>query len=109
MHDVPLLVESTRGFPYGAVIVVEAPIELRLARLEARGVPRADAERRIALQATDEERRAVATWVLDNSGDVAHLEQQVAEIWPALVKREEAARAEAAAEPKIETKAQPET
>ena len=30
IHDVPLLVESKRGFEYGAVIVVEAPLELRL-------------------------------------------------------------------------------
>ena len=87
VHDVPLLVESKRGFEYGAVIVVEAPIELRLARLVARGVARADAERRIALQASDEERRAVATWVVDNSGDLAHLERQVAEIWPELERR----------------------
>jgi dephospho-CoA kinase len=84
VHDVPLLVESTRGFDYGAVIVVEAPRELRLDRLEARGVPRADAERRMALQASDEDRRAVATWVLDNSADRAHLERQIDAIWPEL-------------------------
>src|ERR1700720_2471454 len=40
IHDVPLLVESRRGFEYGAVIVVEAPLEVRLDRLEARGVAR---------------------------------------------------------------------
>ena len=62
---------------YAAVIVVEAPLELRLDRLEARGVPRDDAERRMALQATDEERRAVATWVVDNAGDLDALERQV--------------------------------
>ena len=87
VHDVPLLVESTRGYEYGAVIVVEAPREVRLARLEARGVPRADAERRMALQASDEERRKVATWVLDNSGDTAHLERQIEAIWPELERR----------------------
>jgi dephospho-CoA kinase len=86
VHDVPLLVESTRGFKYGAVIVVEAPMEIRLDRLEARGVPRADAERRIALQATDEQRREVATWVIDNSADHAHLERQIDAIWPKLEK-----------------------
>jgi dephospho-CoA kinase len=102
VHDVPLLVESTRGFPYGAVIVVEAPLEIRLERLEARGVPRADAERRIALQATDEERRAVATWVLDNAGDVLALERQIAEIWPQLVKREKEAPAAQQPEPETE-------
>jgi dephospho-CoA kinase len=87
VHDVPLLVESTRGYQYGAVIVVEAPTELRLARLEARGLDRADAERRMALQASDEERRAVATWVIDNSGDLTDLERQIEKIWPELEQR----------------------
>jgi len=102
VHDVPLLVESTRGYDYGAVIVVEAPRELRLQRLEQRGVDRTDAERRIALQATDAERRAVATWVLDNSADLAHLEQQVAQIWPELVARADATPAKTA-DPTAET------
>jgi dephospho-CoA kinase len=81
--DVPLLAESaearSRGYEY--VIVVEAPRDLRLERLEERGVPRPDAEARMAKQATDEERRALATWVVDNSGDRAHLEAQVDAIW----------------------------
>ena len=85
--DVPLLVESetaaSRGYEF--VIVVETPRELRLERLEGRGVPRADAEARMAKQATDEQRRAVATWVVDNSGDLAHLERQVDEIWSSLL------------------------
>jgi dephospho-CoA kinase len=87
VHDVPLLVESARGFDYGAVIVVEAPREVRLQRLEARGVPRADAEARMAAQATDEERRAVATWLIDNGGDLASLERQIDAIWPDLAQR----------------------
>jgi len=87
VHDVPLLVESTRGYQYGGVIVVVAPKEVRLRRLEERGVPRADAERRMALQATDEERAAVATWIFDNSGAVADLERQIEAIWPDLVAR----------------------
>ena len=84
VHDVPLLVESTRGTLYAAVIVVEAPLEVRLDRLEARGVSREDAERRIALQASDEDRRKVATWVVDNSGDLAALESQIEKIWAEL-------------------------
>lgn len=90
VHDVPLLVESTRGYDYAAVIVVEAPKELRLARLEARGVDREDAERRMAVQATDEERRKVATWVVDNSRDFAYLVAQVDEIWTELTRRSRA-------------------
>jgi dephospho-CoA kinase len=86
VHDVPLLVESTRGYQYDAVIVVEAPLEVRLDRLEARGVPRDDARRRIALQANDEDRRKVATWVIDNRDDVAALARQVDDIWQQLTK-----------------------
>ena len=87
IHDVPLLVESKRGVEYACVIVVEAPIETRLDRLESRGVPRDDARRRIELQATDEDRRKVATWVVDNAGDLAHLEKQIREIWTDLERR----------------------
>jgi dephospho-CoA kinase len=86
VHDIPLLTEAKREGDYAAVIVVEAPLSVRLDRLEARGVPRDDAERRIALQATDEERRAIATWVLDNSGDVAALDAQLDAIWAELQK-----------------------
>jgi dephospho-CoA kinase len=85
VHDVPLLVESKHPAIYGGVIVVETPRELRVARLEARGIPRADAERRMAQQATDDQRRAIATWVLDNSGSVDALSAQVDAIWPDLV------------------------
>ena len=86
VHDVPLLAESKKKSAntlpdYEQVIVVEAPLATRLARLEARGVPRADAQRRIAQQASDEERRALATWVVDNAGDLGALEAQVDAIW----------------------------
>jgi dephospho-CoA kinase len=84
VHDVPLLVEAKRGNDYAAVIVVAAPLEVRLTRLEGRGVPRDDARQRIALQASDEERRRVATYVIDNGGDLDGLEPQVDEIWRAL-------------------------
>jgi dephospho-CoA kinase len=88
--DVPLLVESKAAAarPYIAVVVVEAPLDLRLDRLEVRGVPRDDAQRRIAAQATDEERRAVATHLIDNGGDVDSLSRQVDDVWVDLLTRE---------------------
>ena len=87
--DVPLLAESqqARERPYEAVIVVEAPRELRLARLETRGVPTADAERRMAAQVSDDDRRTMATYVIDNSGDLGALERQVDDIWADLERR----------------------
>jgi dephospho-CoA kinase len=84
VHDVPLLAESKRGLEYAAVIVVEAPLDLRLDRLAARGVDRDDALRRIQTQASDEDRRKLATWVVQNDGDLAHLEAQVDAIWTEL-------------------------
>jgi dephospho-CoA kinase len=58
---------------------------VRLQRLEARAS--FDDAERMALQATDEERAKVATWILDNSGDVADLERQIDAIWPELLER----------------------
>ena len=81
IHDVPLLVEGGMAARYAAVIVVEAPRDVRLDRLEQRGIDRADAEARMAAQASDAERREVATWIVDNSGDLDGLEEQVDAIW----------------------------
>ena len=77
IHDVPLLVESKRGLRVrrgdrGGGADRAAPRPARGARR-----PRDDAERRIALQASDEDRRKVATWVVDNAGDLADLEEQI--------------------------------
>jgi dephospho-CoA kinase len=92
--DVPLLYESThaRSRGYEIIIVVEAPREQRLARLEQRGVPRDDAEQRMKAQATDDERRSIATHVIDNSSDLAALERQVDDLWTDLERRAEEKR-----------------
>jgi dephospho-CoA kinase len=84
VHDVPLLAETGRAGGYAAVIVVEAPREVRLRRLEERGIPRTDAEARMAAQASDADRRAVATWVIVNDGDLGALEGEVQRVWEAL-------------------------
>jgi dephospho-CoA kinase len=81
VHDVPLLVETGQAGTYDLVLVVEAPLETRVARLVQRGLPEPDARARIAAQATDEERRAVADVVLDNSGTPEELAAQVDRLW----------------------------
>jgi dephospho-CoA kinase len=84
--DIPLLVESKQAAAraYRDVIVVEAPLEIRLERLEARGVPRDDALVRMQAQATDDERRAVATYVVDNGRSFDDLTPQLDQIWAGL-------------------------
>jgi dephospho-CoA kinase len=85
VSDVPLLVETGMAGDFDAVVVVEAPLAVRLARLAARGLAEDEARARIARQASDEQRRAVATLVLDNSGDRAALERAVDAAWRELV------------------------
>ena len=81
VHDVPLLVETGQAGSYDRVLVVEAPEELRVPRLVARGMPEDDARARIAAQATDEQRRAVADVVLRNDGTPERLRAQVDRFW----------------------------
>jgi dephospho-CoA kinase len=79
--DIPLLVENPREGLCGT-LVVDIPTDLAVERLvEFRSMKRDDAEARIAKQASREARRAIADRVIDNSGDLASLERQVADAW----------------------------
>ena len=73
----PLLAENPRD-DLAATIVVDVDPETAIERLVLhRGMDADDARRRIANQASREQRRSIATHVLDNSGDVDFLEAQV--------------------------------
>ncbi|MEZ0381346.1 dephospho-CoA kinase [Mycobacterium sp. pW045] len=82
VEDIPLLVESQMAPMFPLVIVVHADIETRVARLrQYRGMSEADARARIAAQATEPQRRAVADVWLDNSGDPDDLTAQARQLW----------------------------
>ena len=81
VYDVPLLVEGQMQDLFDLVVVVEADRELRLERLAERGMEREKALARIASQATDDERRAVADIVLSNSGSIDQLSADVDRLW----------------------------
>ncbi len=81
VQDVPLLVETGQAGAHDLVLVVEADLETRIARLVLRGLTEDDARARIAAQATDEQRRAVADVVLDNGGTPDALAAQVERFW----------------------------
>ncbi|HAZ17963.1 MAG TPA: dephospho-CoA kinase [Acidimicrobiaceae bacterium] len=88
--DMAVLVESdlgklADGRGYTEVVVVEARAEVRLERLVARGMAVDDARSRMAAQATDADRRAVADHVVVNNADEAALAEQVDELLCLLV------------------------
>ncbi len=85
IHDIPLLAESGRAGDFDAVIVVDAPRETQVARMTRdRGWTLEDAESRIAAQASREDRLAIATYVIDNTGTLEDLRTQVEEIYAEL-------------------------
>jgi dephospho-CoA kinase len=88
VNAVPLLVESGIAAQFDVVVAVQAPVAVRLDRvLESRGMSDGDARARIAVQASDEERAAIAWWVIDNDGTLAELRAKVGRLWAALLAR----------------------
>ena len=82
VYDVPLLVEAGPPHDYDLVVVTEAPVAERIARLTGvRGMAGDEARGRIAAQASDAERRAVADVVIDTSGTMEHTLEQVDALW----------------------------
>ena len=88
VHDVPLITENGLAGGYDAVVVVDVPPRVQLDRLvRLRGMSREQAEARMAAQASREDRLAIATIVVDNSGSLAELDRQVGELWAELRRR----------------------
>ncbi|GAA2101543.1 dephospho-CoA kinase [Actinomadura alba] len=88
VFDMPLLVEKGLAGLQDVVVVVDVPVEVQVERLmERRGMTEADARARIAAQASREQRRAVATHVIDNSGSLEELDKRVDALWAELTAR----------------------
>jgi dephospho-CoA kinase len=84
VYEIPLLVETgaVRDSDWDLVLVADAPAAQRIARMvELRGMSEADARARIAHQASDEDRRAVADRIIDTSGSEAETLAQVDALW----------------------------
>jgi len=85
VHDIPLLAESGRADTFDEVVVVDVPVEVQVERmLRDRGWTLDEAESRIAAQASREDRLAIATYVIDNTGSLEDLRARVAEVYDAL-------------------------
>ena len=93
--DVPLFFEGQKAgtgaasaLPYDATVLVWVPRDVQVARTVARdGCEIAEAERRVAAQMPIDEKRALATHVIDNSGSREATRTQVEDLWKELVGR----------------------
>ena len=82
VYDMPLLVESGQWVHEHLTVVVDAPVEVRIARLvEQRHLDEQDARARIARQAGQDERLAAADLVIDNAGSREDTAAQVHHAW----------------------------
>lgn len=82
VQDIPLLVETGQGNSFHLVLVVDAPDDVRVQRMRAnRGMSEDEARSRMAAQASRMDRLAAADVILDNSGSVEELLEQVDGLW----------------------------
>jgi dephospho-CoA kinase len=85
VHVIPLLVETGQHQDFDLVVTVDADHEIQIQRLMARnGFTRAEAESRIAAQASREDRALVTDVVLNNTGNVTQLREQIDALWAEL-------------------------
>ena len=88
VHEIPLLAENGLAAAFDVVVVVDVPPQVQLERLVSiRGMTSAHAQARMSAQATREQRLAVATLVVDNSGTLDDLDDHVAALWAELSRR----------------------
>jgi dephospho-CoA kinase len=81
IYEIPLLVESNAAANFDLVITVEADLEIRKERLRKKGMFISEIERRIAAQASREEREAQADHIIVNDGDEDALLRSVENLW----------------------------
>ena len=81
VEDIPLLVETGMAPLFPLVVVVSADEETRVERLIKRGMNEADARARIKAQAPEDQRRAIADVLLDNSGTQGALVEKASDLW----------------------------
>jgi dephospho-CoA kinase len=85
VHVIPLLVETGQHEDFDVVVTVDADHETQIQRLMVRnGFTRAEAESRIAAQASREDRRRAADVVVDNTGSLTQLREQIDTLWAEL-------------------------
>jgi dephospho-CoA kinase len=82
--DMAVLPQGLGRGIYGPVITVEAPEQVRLARLVARGMEERDAAARMRSQVSELDRRAIADFVVINDASMESLTAEARTVLRAL-------------------------
>lgn len=82
IYNVPLLVEGSVDLPFDKVVTVEAPVEKRIQRLmDYRKMSKAEAQNRVAAQASAVERANAADVILNSNQDLQLLLKDARKLW----------------------------
>lgn len=86
VHDIPLLAETNQAGRFDAVVVVDVPEEMQVDRMVSlRGITLEDAEARVRAQASREQRHAIASYLIENTGSLEELRERVDEVYRQLM------------------------
>jgi dephospho-CoA kinase len=91
VYEIPLLAESIsrqKQLNFDHVIVLESTAEIRISRLIERGLSAKDAQLRIANQHSDEQRKKIATHVINNEGSLEELMDALSLWWSKFISPE---------------------
>lgn len=81
VYEIPLLFETGSADRFDIIVTVEAEMDIRIARLLAKGLAAATIKERVAAQATSDERKSIADYLIENSGSKDDLRRKVKNIW----------------------------
>jgi len=88
VSDIPLLFEAGDFSEFDAVVLVDAPVALRMHRLVSlRGLDPATAQSMIEVQMPAGLKRAASHFIIDNDGDLRALERAAESVWRVLASR----------------------
>ncbi len=86
VSEIPLLFEAADPTAFDAVVLVDAPVEIRRQRLlQSRDLSPDEAEQMLAAQLPTDVKRCRSDYVIDNIGDLAALETAARAVWEALL------------------------
>ena len=88
VNEIPLLFEVLDPDQFDAVVLIDAPVDVRRARLcGLRGLSAEDADRMIAAQQPSERKRKKSRYVIDNDGTLEELERRARSVYDDLDRR----------------------